>query len=226
MAKNMFLYWGSGSIPCWKVMIALAEKGFEGYGQKLVSFDKNEHKCADILKLNPRGQVPTFKDGDNVINESGAICDYLEYKYKDQGNKLLPDDPELRGKVLQRVWESQNFFKMVIEDVVYYQFEHKGADLDEEYLKGKKKAATEELRRWEDYLKEEGPGSYLVGKDFTMADVVIFPSLAFAVRLQLNLAPFPQLKAYYGKVMDRPSVKVSTPPHWAGSTGKDFFEGV
>ena len=57
MAGEMFLYWGSGSIPCWKPMIVLEEKGFGGYKNKLVSFSNKEHKGEDVLKLNPRGQV-------------------------------------------------------------------------------------------------------------------------------------------------------------------------
>ena len=53
----MFLYWGSGSAPCWKPMIVLEEKQLSGYGQKLISFSAKEHKSEEIMKLNPRGQV-------------------------------------------------------------------------------------------------------------------------------------------------------------------------
>lgn len=38
-------------------MIVLAEKGISEYGNKLISFSKNEQKSDEILKLNPRGQV-------------------------------------------------------------------------------------------------------------------------------------------------------------------------
>ena len=57
MAQNMFLYWGSGSTPCWRAMIVLEEKMLSGYGQKLISFSANEHKSEEIMKINPRGQV-------------------------------------------------------------------------------------------------------------------------------------------------------------------------
>ena len=39
------------------------------------------HKTPEVLKLNPRGQVPVFKDGDVVINESLAAIQYLEEAY-------------------------------------------------------------------------------------------------------------------------------------------------
>lgn len=227
MAKNLFLYWGSGSIPCWKAMIALAEKDLQGYPNKLISFDRNEQRSEEILRLNPRGQVPTFRDGDIIVNESGAICDYVEYKYSNQGHQLLPGDAALRGKVLQRVQEAQNLFKVVIEDVVYYQFDTKPEDVDKEHLDKKKKQAREELERWEDYLKKEGQGSHVVGIDFTMADVAVFPSLAFGVRCQLNLGPFPYLQDYYSRLKDRPSIRATWPPHWEGTQGTvDYYQGL
>ena len=60
--KNMFLYWGSGSAPCWKAMIVLAEKGlWKGLPNKLLEWSKEEHKSETVLKLNPRGQVSIFE---------------------------------------------------------------------------------------------------------------------------------------------------------------------
>ena len=38
-------------------MLVLEEKGLQGYGNKLLSFSKKEHKGEEVLKLNPRGQV-------------------------------------------------------------------------------------------------------------------------------------------------------------------------
>jgi len=38
-------------------MLVLEEKGLSGYPNKLISFEKGEHKSEEILKWNPRGQV-------------------------------------------------------------------------------------------------------------------------------------------------------------------------
>ena len=55
---NMILYWGSGSAPCWRPMLVLAEKGLlDKCTMKRLNFSKGEHKGDDILSLNPRGQV-------------------------------------------------------------------------------------------------------------------------------------------------------------------------
>ena len=41
MATERKLYWGSGSTPAWRVLIALKEKGLE-FDSKLIEFSKGE----------------------------------------------------------------------------------------------------------------------------------------------------------------------------------------
>ncbi|RMZ96600.1 glutathione S-transferase A-like [Brachionus plicatilis] len=102
MSQEIFLYWGSGSTPCWRIQLVLEEKNLQ-YEQKLLSFEKQEHKSEEIMKLNPRGQLPTFKIGDLVINESIAACLYLEDNFKTQGTCLIPK--ESQPSILQRTFE-------------------------------------------------------------------------------------------------------------------------
>ncbi|TMS17889.1 Glutathione S-transferase A [Larimichthys crocea] len=109
MAKDMTLLWGSGSPPCWRVMIALEEKNLQGYNQKLLSFEKMEHKSKEVMEMNPRGQLPAFKHGDRVLNESYAACMYLESQFKSQGNKLIPDCPAEQALMYQRMFEGLTF---------------------------------------------------------------------------------------------------------------------
>ncbi|KAK9526155.1 hypothetical protein VZT92_014870 [Zoarces viviparus] len=80
MAKDMTLLWGSGSPPCWRVMIALEEKNLQGYNQKLFDLSKGDHKSPEVMAMNPRGQLPAFKHKDVVLNESYGICLYLEIR--------------------------------------------------------------------------------------------------------------------------------------------------
>ncbi|XP_052286809.1 glutathione S-transferase A-like [Dreissena polymorpha] len=118
MAANraMFLWWGSGSCPSWKPMLVLGEKGlWEGLPNKQISFDKNEQRGADIMAVNQRGQVPTFKDGSLVVNESNAICMYLEEKYSNDSNRLLPASVEERSQVYWRMFEADNLLSSVID---------------------------------------------------------------------------------------------------------------
>ncbi|OWF40142.1 Glutathione S-transferase A [Mizuhopecten yessoensis] len=103
--EDMQLFWGSGSGPCWRAMIALEEKGFGDIEKTHINFSEKGHKGPDVMALNPRGQIPTFKDGDIVVNESMAICLYLEQAYPNNGNKLLPTETKDYAKVLQMAIE-------------------------------------------------------------------------------------------------------------------------
>ncbi|KAK3088002.1 hypothetical protein FSP39_013309 [Pinctada imbricata] len=210
MSDKRRLFWGSGSAPCWRPMIVLKEMGLEDCESTLISFEKKEHKGGEVLKLNPRGQVPTFVDkGGRIINESMAICEYLGRVYKGQGNQLYPDDPDQLAKVLQRVHEVNGRFLLR-----HFSPFKKNNEVREEFEK-KKTAATTEMQIWEGYLKEDG--DYLCGNDFTMADVILFPYVAFWIRLGLNKEKYPNIDKYYSKVEPRPSIQATWPPHWKES---------
>lgn len=61
------------------------------------------HKTPEALALNPRGQVPIFKDGNVVINESLAAIQYLEHAYPDP--VLVPEKQTPQVLMLQlTIW--------------------------------------------------------------------------------------------------------------------------
>nr|XP_055076932.1 glutathione S-transferase rho [Misgurnus anguillicaudatus] len=213
MAEEITLYWGSGSPPCWRVIIALEEKQLHGFNSKLLSFMKKEHKSAEVLELNPRGQLPTMKHGDRIINESFAACMYLESVFKGQGTQLIPDDPAEQALVYQRMFET-NTLQQKMYDVAFYEWFVPEGERFESALKRKKEDLISELKLWNGYLEKMGKGSYLAGKNFTMADVVCFPVIAFFPRLGCPKERCPRLMEYYEMVKDRPSIKASWPPHW------------
>ena len=93
------VFWGSGSPYSWRVLLALEHKGLP-YTSHLLSLDMQEHKSPHMLALNPRGRVPTLKDGDYVVFESLAILYYLDRKYP--AKPLFGDSPE-EGAVIMRV---------------------------------------------------------------------------------------------------------------------------
>ncbi|XP_051811636.1 glutathione S-transferase A-like isoform X4 [Acanthochromis polyacanthus] len=153
MAKDMTLLWGSGSPQGWRVMIMLEEKQLKGYNQKLISFEKKEHKSQEVLDINPRGQLPAFKCGKHILNESYAACFFLENQYKSQGTKLIPDTPDAQALMYQRMFEVLTLHQKIVEIVTYNNRVPEGERHDSAVQRNKE-GLTTELKLWEGYLKK------------------------------------------------------------------------
>lgn len=55
------------------------------------------HKPESLMKLNPRGLVPTLEYEGKPLYESTVICEFLEDAYPSHGQKLRPDDAYARA---------------------------------------------------------------------------------------------------------------------------------
>ncbi|XP_075867580.1 glutathione S-transferase A-like [Nelusetta ayraudi] len=211
MAKDMTLLWGAGSSPCWRVMITLEEKNLQGYNQKRFYFEKMEHKSAEVMAMNPRSQLPAFKHGDKILNESYAAILYLEDQFKSQGNKLIPDPPAEKAMMYQRMMEG-NTFQQKLAEALYYNYLVPEGEMHDSALKRRQEALTAELKLWDGYMKKVGDG-YMAGKSFSLADAAIFPIFAYVFYYCPQCeARYPNMAAYYNRLKDRPSIKATWPP--------------
>lgn len=77
------------------------------YQSKLLEFSKRENKPPEYLALNPRGKVPTLKDGDFVLYESLAIMVYLDRTYPER--PILGRTPQETGAIWQMVSEGISY---------------------------------------------------------------------------------------------------------------------
>ena len=87
-----------------RVLWALEELGAKA-DVKTLPFPPRE-KEPDYLKVNPTGAIPAMVDGDRVMTESLAICEYLAAKH---GSSLLvaPGEPE-RVPFLEWLWYGES----------------------------------------------------------------------------------------------------------------------
>ena len=71
---------------------------------RIVDLVKGDHKAPQYAALNPNMRMPTLKDGDYVLWESGAILQYLAGKKPESG--LLPRDDRRRLDVTRwQFWD-------------------------------------------------------------------------------------------------------------------------
>lgn len=214
------LWWGSGSPYSWRALLALEYKKLP-YVSHLVQFAKQEHKSPQMLQMNPRGRVPVLKDGDYVCFESLAIVQYLDRKYPDP--PLLGRTAEESGTVMRVICEYQAYVEEHIMKVIYAILFQSAEGHSDDVARAMHLIATE-ARTIEARLSQS---SWLVGEDFSAADVVIFPGIQMLLRaldrreaqeLRGRLLPletnYPAIAAWIKRIEALPGYERTYPPHW------------
>ena len=214
------LYWGSGSPFAWRVMLTLEVKGL-AYESKLLEFSKEDHKSSEYLKLNPRGKVPTLKDGDFALYESLAIMAYLDRKYPDP--PIFGRTPQETGQVWQSISETESYLAVPANKLVTSIFFGKGLEKTAE-IQAAAATMREELKRVDTALADS---RWVVGSQASAADIALFPLIQLLLRaaskdaakpLNLGLLPLGQsylnISAWVKRVEAIPGYEKTYPPHW------------
>ena len=214
------LYWGSGSPFAWRVMLTLEVKRLP-YESKLLEFSKQEHKTPAYLQLNPRGKVPTLKDGDFVLYESIAIMAYLDRKYPTP--PIFGTTAEQTGLIWRLVLECESYLLGAGDKVVRPLFFGKGLENVNEI-----QTAAELIRRELKIVDGRlADSNWLVGGEISAADIAIFPLVQLLLRaagkeaarpLDLGLVPlsqtFPNIARWVRRIEELPNYHRTYPPHW------------
>jgi len=214
------LWGGSGSPYSWRALLALEYKQLP-YVSHPVQFAKQEHKSPQLLEMNPRGRVPVLRDGDYVCFESLAILQYLERKYPDP--PLLGRTPEEAGTIMRVICEYQAYAEEHIMKVIRAILFQNAEGHSDEIVRAMMLIAGE-ARTIENRLSQS---SWLVGENFSAADVVIFPGIQLLLRaldrreaqeLRSRLLPletnYPAIAAWIGRIEALPGYERTYPPHW------------
>jgi len=214
------LYWGSGSPFAWRVMLTLEIKNLP-YESKLLEFSKGEHKAPAYLKLNPRGKVPTLKDGDFVVYESVAIMAYLDRKYPDP--PIFGKTPEEAGLIWRVISECESYLVGEGNKVVRPMFFGKGLDHVEE-IQQAAQTIRQELKTIDARLARS---NWLVSEQISAADITVFPLVQLLLRaaskeaarsFNLGLLPlpetYPSIARWVQRIEALPNYQRTYPPHW------------
>ena len=101
------LYAFPPSPRAFKVMVVANHLGLD-WTLRPLDLIKGEQKAPEYAALNPNMRMPTLKDGDYVLWESGAILQYLAGKKPDSG--LLPTDETGRLNVTRwQFWDMSHW---------------------------------------------------------------------------------------------------------------------
>jgi glutathione S-transferase len=180
------------------VLWMLEELGLEQEGLeadvRFVDFAKQAQKEPEFLALNPMGKLPVLVDDGTVVTEVAAIGLYLADRYSLGKLAPLPSD-RARGPYLR--WSF--FSPSVVEPCLAakaFGFEFRASSVG-----------------WGDYEAMVSaldfaltPGPYLLGEQFSMADVIVGSTLRYMVRFKM-LEPTKRVSEYLELLGGRPAIQ-------------------
>jgi glutathione S-transferase len=151
----------------------------------------------DYKALSPMGIAPVITDGDLVLGESGAICDYVTVRY---GNgKLVPaaDHPDFADHLFWFHWANGTFMATGMMQLVLMMT---GAAGKLPFVDDR------DQRGWAMVEKRLGEAPYFGGQDLTTADVMMGYALTTGRGFrQTAIDDMPNLRAYLARIGERPA---------------------
>ena len=196
------LFSGSLSMFGAKAEIALREKGFE-FDLVMVPFrTAYEPKHPEVLRVNPKRQVPVLIHGDLEIFDSTQIFEYLEDLKPEPA--LWPREAGARARArLLELKSDEVYFPHIIR-LMGLQHDLAGAD-----AAAARAGAAAYHQQIEVLLADR---DYLAG-DFSFADIAFFMAQLFGERLGAPLDDsMPRLAAWRSRMTGRASVRAVVKP--------------
>jgi glutathione S-transferase len=164
-----------------------------------VDLTADEHRDAAFLRINPAGKVPVLAAGDFVLTESVAIVLYLAEKYPGKG--LVPTNLERRAEVNRWLL----FTATELEQPLWRIARHTTVYPPDLRIPGDIPLARRDFKDMASVLEEHMQGRhFLVGDEFTVADIVCAYTLDWANEVNL-LDDCPKLLAYMERMYARPN---------------------
>lgn len=148
--------------------------------------------------LHPMGIAPVITDGDLVLAESGAICDYICERYG--GGRLTPgrDDPDFADHLFWFHWSNGTFMTtLMMELVLAGGGEGNRASV---FVKDRSK------RGWAMVEARLGQAPFFGGANLSTADIMMVYCLTTSRAFRgTSLDGYPNLKAYLQRIGQRPA---------------------
>lgn len=171
--------------------------------QIVIDFTAGENDTAEFRAINPMGKIPALMDGDVIVTETAAICAYLADRYPEKGY-APPVGSDQRGR--------------------YYRYMfYPGTTLEPMFTVSQFEIAeySTESTGWGDLetcittIESMTPDcEWVLGTQFSAADVVFGGFLDFAVQFQWLKSPSAKVAAYIARIKARPAYRASHDSSW------------
>jgi glutathione S-transferase len=168
----------------------------EPYDIKLIKLSEGENLKPEYLAINPMGKVPALKHGDTVITEVAAICTYLADEFP-QKKLAIPAGTPRRGVYLKWLFFGPGCLEPAIID----------------RAAPRKEPARRAMLGYGDFdttmdviAKAVAKGPWLMGEQFTAADVVIGSNIRWSMIFKL-IPERKEFTDYAARIAARPAAQ-------------------
>lgn len=182
-----------------KISIALEELELP-YRVHAVNIGQGEQRSAEFTAISPNQKIPAIVDDETGIRlmESGAILMYLA----DKTGRLLPSEPAQHWETIQwLMWQKAGFGPTLGAALHYLKFNRGKAPYSEDRYQ------REAYRLYATLDRQLEGHEYIVGDDYTIADIAAWPWAARHDMQGVSLDEFPNVLQWYLRIARRPAVK-------------------
>ncbi|MBI5920981.1 MAG: glutathione transferase GstA [Betaproteobacteria bacterium] len=194
----MKLYYSPGACSL-SPHIVLNEGGFTYDTERVDLASGKTETGASYRAVNPNGYVPALLlDDGQVLTEGPAIIQYLADRIPEK--RLAPPAGTIER---YRLMEWLNFISTELHKGFGALFNPQAPEDWKDIVK------AQLIRRIEHASQRLAGKKYVMGDDFTVADAYLFTVLGWGKYVGVDLAPWPTLTAYLGRVAARPEVQAA-----------------
>jgi glutathione S-transferase len=198
--SNDLTLWGIGTSRTMRPHWMLIELGLE-YESRPIAPRTGETLSDEYKRLNPRHKIPLLQHGSFAVTESAAIVNYLGEVFPKPERMFVPRDAAERARLAE--W---CYFIMTELDAASLYIVRRHEGLKETY--GEAPVAVEAAKNYFMHNLEAmdsriGEASYLLGEQFSAADILMMTCLEWAVTCNLQLPS--GAAAYRERIARRPA---------------------
>lgn len=199
-----FYYWTTPNGH--KITLFLEEAALD-YKIHPININKGDQFTPEYLKIAPNNRIPAIVDNNPIdtdkaisIFESGAILEYLADK---TGLFLAKSGPKRYEALQWLYWQMGGFGPMLGQN------HHFNAHADQKVPYAIERYENESRRLYGVLNKQLAGKNFIIGDDYTIADMACYPWALYAESQNVNLDDYPHVKAWIERIDQRPATKTA-----------------
>lgn len=151
-----------------------------------IDLGKGDQKTPEYSAINPLQLVPVLVlDDGTVLNDSQAICDYLDAHLKGNGKQVMGSDPVQRAQITAMTRNAE--FHVLYNMMLAFQHGHPSRATLSPQVPGMAEDSIGRIKKALPYFDGLlAKHKYLLGDRLTFADIVLYVGLDFGRVMKFN----------------------------------------